>query len=159
MSNEDYLTPDPWGYQTNPNDFIRKYKIISIANRYAGPFKFKRALDLGCGEGWISTDLPATIIHGYEKSENAKKRLPANVYPITTPIGNYDLVLATGVLYSHYDTDDIFDIIYKHSTKIVITCNIVEWEINFQIADAKEIHSEVFKYREFTQHLRVFRKL
>jgi hypothetical protein len=64
-----YATPDPWGFQSNPADADRKARILAAIKR-PGP-RYKRALDIGCGEGWISKDLPAALIHGLEWSEKA----------------------------------------------------------------------------------------
>ncbi len=153
MANEDYDVPDPWGYKTNPYDQLRKNKIIEIAKRYG---IFERALDIGCGEGWITAELPAKEIFGIEQSEKAKSRLPENVKAIDKPKGVYDLIVATGVMYDHYAAKEILKMVERHAAGIFITCNILEWEIDFKIKHMRKLYSEKFLYREFTQHLRVY---
>ena len=50
-----YKKNDPWSYKTTNDDIIRKEKILSLLENY------NTALDIGCGEGFITTDLPANI--------------------------------------------------------------------------------------------------
>lgn len=161
---EHYKRPDPWDYKTNPDDYNRKQKVISTAKFYAPKAHFYRALDIGAGEGWITHALPADEIDGYELSESARSRFPDNVNPIVKPEGTYDLVTATGVMYGHYDYEHFIDLIVKHASDIVITCNISTWEVNefkhernHANIGLKQVYMEYFKYREFIQALRVFR--
>ena len=80
-----YKKEDPWGYKTNPNDLARKSEIIH--SLLSLNIKFNRALDIGCGEGWITKDLPAKEIDGIEISNNATNidRFPNNVNRIFSP--------------------------------------------------------------------------
>lgn len=161
MSNEDYLIPDPWGYKTNPEDKKRKNKILEVLDRFP---RFERALDIGAGEGWITQDLPAEVKHAFEQSERAKSRLPEGVLPIKEPFGKYDLIIATGVLYDRYDLRNFYKLMREHSSKIILTCNISEWEDRevseccraLDFLNGKQVYSEVFPYREYRQQLRVF---
>lgn len=143
-----YATPDPWGYQKHPDDMYRKVTILSKLHGKS----FERALDIGCGEGWITQDLPAKEIHGLELSENARKRLSPNVKGVTEPEGKYDLIVLTGGLYSQYDYEQMTRWIVEHASGLVLTCNIEEWEIN-RLPKEKLFHQETFPYREYTQHL------
>ena len=86
-----YDQPDRWGYFSSEEDTKRLKKLLSIL-----PKKYHKAIDIGCGEGFVTRHLPADIISGMELSENAKMRLPANVIPVKEPIGKYDLVVSTG---------------------------------------------------------------
>ena len=77
---KEYQTPDPWGFQTHPDDAARKQIILNALTLGANkPMRFKRALDIGAGEGWITKDLPADEIFGFEISDTAASRFPANV--------------------------------------------------------------------------------
>lgn len=144
---------DAWGYQTNPHDRWRKQVIIHTVNLF-GPFS--RCLDLGAHEGWITKDIPASTRHGYELSDVAAARFPPLVKRECE--GKYDLVLATGVLYGHYDWRHFVDKINAHSSKIVLTCNITSWELMAAILaiKGKQVYESEFIYREHFQKLRVF---
>ena len=56
-----YAVSDPWLYRQTLDDQIRKDLILDFL-----PLKYQRALDIGCGEGFVTTDLPAIDIHGIE---------------------------------------------------------------------------------------------
>lgn len=143
-------TPDPWGYETNPDDQERKRRILEACKG-----NWKRALDIGCGEGFITRDLPAKEIEGYEVSNNAAKRLPGTVKRVTAPSGKYDLILAAGILYEHYEYEKFLELIKNHASGRVILCNIKDWEVDVSSL-GKPIHEEEFPYREFTQKLRTY---
>ena len=49
-----YSVEDPWHYKTTDDDLYRKNTILSILDNY------ETALDIGCGEGFVTTHLPAT---------------------------------------------------------------------------------------------------
>lgn len=144
-----YANPDPWAYETNPDDAERKKRILNIL-----PGKYKRALDIGCGEGWVTKDLPVQEIHGLELSETARARFPANVKSVTEPEGEYDLIVATGVLYEHYDWREMLELIKKHSSGTILIAGIKGWLMDTsKLGEAK---IETFKYREYEQELRLY---
>jgi len=146
-----YQTPDPWGYETNPDDMLRKQKILN-----ALPGTYKRALDIGCGEGWITKDLPAKVIHGLEWSDNARARIPKPVVAVTEPSGKYDLVVLTGVLYPQYDFQTIGRLAEKHLAKggTLLMCHIEDWlQLLPGKIDAVLEHQERFPYRQYTELL------
>jgi hypothetical protein len=149
-----YAIPDPWGFQSNPADADRKSRILAAIKR-PGP-KFKRALDIGCGEGWISKDLPATLIHGLEWSTTARERIPKPVVAVEEPSGRYDLVLLSGVLYEQYDWRALHQLVAEHAAKgaTVVTCHIKDWE---KPLPGEPEHVEEFPYREYTEVLRRYR--
>lgn len=164
-----YLTPDPWGYKTNPEDQKRKERILNALEKVR-PGIFHRVLDIGCGEAWLTQFLPAVHKHGYELSDNAAKRFPSQVLRTIEPTGLYDLVVTTGTLYSHYDYKKFYRIISEHSSETILTCAIRDWERG-EMSDpefherelgAIQIYEEEFPYmiegREHTQKLRIFRK-
>lgn len=148
-----YAKKDPWGYQTTADDYLRKGIIIGVLNTFA---PFQRALDIGCGEGWITQDLPAAEIHGIELSDGAALRFPENVKRVSQPDGKYDLVVATGVLYAQYDYQQILDWMVEAASGIVLTCNIKEWEI-MPFSDAFLQYTVEFPYRDYVQKLRVYK--
>ncbi len=75
-----YSQPDRWGYFNNPEDTKRLEKILFMLGW--GKSHYKRAIDIGCGEGFVTTFLPADEIHGLDLSDNALARLPQNVIPV-----------------------------------------------------------------------------
>lgn len=163
---EHYLKPDPWGYQTHPDDLLRKKMILQACKAFV-PYAWNEytcALDLGAGEGWITQDLPAMERYGYELSAQAKARFPQNVKPCNDPSGTYDLVTACGVLYPHYDVQKFFQLM-KLASRIIVTCNIEAWEVS-EMSDPHFTNGELglimmmeqrFRYREYFQKLRVFK--
>lgn len=146
-----YLNHDPWGFASNPDDAKRKKEILSCI-----PYRHERALDIGCGEGWITKDIWADEIHGLELSGLAASRCPKNVHIVLEPWGMYDLILACGVLYRHYDYKRFLKLIKEHGSGLVITCNIESWEVGEVKEIGKEVHTHTFPYRQYTQRLRVF---
>ncbi len=147
-----YQTPDPWGYQTNPEDAYRKDMILSLLNGR----RFKRALDIGAGEGWITRDLPADHLFGYEVSDTAASRFPVFVRRETKPSGKYDLIIACGVMYSHYDWRRFIDLIKEHASGVVILCNIEAWEVPEVAELGVPLMEGTFPYREFIEKLRFY---
>lgn len=146
-----YSKPDPWGFQTHPDDADRKARILA-----AIPGRHKRALDIGCGEGWITKDLPATLIHGLEWSLAARERIPAPVVAVDEPVGKYNLIVLTGVLYEQFDYRGLHALVTEHAAKgaTVLTCHIKAWE---KPLPGEAEHVEEFPYREYTQVLRRFK--
>jgi hypothetical protein len=146
-----YQTPDPWDYKNTPDDIERKKRILA-----ALPAKYKRALDIGCGEGWITKDLPAEVIHGLELSDTARARIPPPAIGVTKPAGKYDLIILTGVLYKQYDHNRMIDTVYTHAAKgaTILTCHIKDWEHELP-SDAEYI--EEFPYREYVEILRRYK--
>lgn len=147
-----YKVTDPWGYTTNPDDIERKQRILSAIPKR----NYKKALDIGCGEGWITQDLPADTIHGLELSDRAAKRFPKNVKRVLIPKGKYDLILVTGVLYEQYDYQQVMSWVASHRATdgVIVTSHIEDWEKPLPIDPSS---TERFKYREYTQVLRVYR--
>lgn len=164
-----YEKPDPWGFQTNPSDAVRKERIIACSKYLLkeGEEQFESCLDIGCGEGWITKDLPAKVKYGYEISENAKSRWKKDILDIASPVVevplDLDLVLATGVMYSHYNTMNFWPML-KLAQIGAITCNIKTWEIPglqsyVEKLGFKQIYEEEFPYRDYVQKLRVLKKI
>lgn len=143
-----YEKADPWGYEKNPDDIERKKIILDHLDG-----TYQKALDIGCGEGWITKDLPATEIYGLELSDNAAERFPEGVKRVLEPEGKYDLIITTGTLYRQYDYRRILEWIKEHASGIVLTCNIASWEIN----DLGEAFLEVnFPYRNYKERLALY---
>lgn len=142
--------PDAWGYKTNPDDQVRKKKILEACG---GPWF--SAIDLGAGEGFITKDLPAEDINGVEISETARSRWPRYITPMSEPCGQYNLVVATGIMYGQYDYQKFTKWILESTHNRAVLCNIKDWEIISDELLEKVVHEEEFPYREYTQHLMI----
>lgn len=150
-----YENKDPWEYEKNPDDWQRREYIRSVLEVLAPRNKFYRALDIGCGEGFITEVLPARHVYGIEISDNAAERL-RGVKRVFKPQGKYDLIVATGVLYEQYDYKQFHNWIALHAKGIVLTCNIKDWEKNY-LPNHKQIFYAEFPYRDHTQVMRVYK--
>ena len=148
-----YSKDDPWGYETNNDDKIRKEIILRSLHEL--DCRFEKALDIGAGQGFVTRDLPAEEIYAYEISEKACNRLPKGIKVVKEIDGKFDLIIATGVLYKQYDYEGILKIIRKHSSKYVLTCNIQPWEKN-DLDESRIVYQEIFPYREYLERLVIY---
>lgn len=144
-----YAFQDPWGYKTTEDDLIRKQKILSMFRGH-----YSRALDIGCGEGFVTTDLPATEIDGIELSDLAASRFPSNIRRVSEPDGMYDLVMTTGTLYKQYDHKQISDWIYKSASRHILIAGIKDWLIPYNFGTP--LATQEFKYREYVQTVALY---
>jgi 2-polyprenyl-3-methyl-5-hydroxy-6-metoxy-1,4-benzoquinol methylase len=112
-----YQRPDPWDYEGTDEDLLRTETMLSrLCGRH-----FKRALDLGCGEGRLTNEIAgvADQVVGYDISgtaiQRARTRYPrvefrqgdlmdvlANPEVLRAP---FDLIVAAEVLY-YLPTDE-----------------------------------------------------
>lgn len=150
-----YEKRDPWGYEINPDDLIRKENILEALEPYG---QFKRALDIGCGEGFITRDLPADEIQGQEISDRARKRLPHGIMGVKYPTEKYDLVVATGVLYPQYDWRQILQWIKEHSSHIILVAGIDGWFVPELKELGDPVYIRKFPYRQYNQVIRIYEK-
>lgn len=154
--NNIYKKIDPWGFQTNPEDIKRKSIILEECEKFCfiffGKNHFNNALELGAGEGWITKDLPALNVYGLELSDVAMSRWDKKIKIFDSSL-KYDLIIAPGVLYRQYDYRNFLNIIREHSSGLVMTISIKDWEIN----DLKNnIYNLEFPYRQYTEKLSIF---
>ena len=139
---EFYKKRDPWNYESTSDDAYRKQVLLSVMHDF-GPFD--RALDIGCGEGFVTKDIPANTIHGIEISDLAASRLPANVQRVLSPEGKYDLVITTGTLYKEYNYAQIIEWINTSASNIVLVAGIKHWFVPFSFG--KLVKNLDFHYR------------
>lgn len=157
-----YKEPDPWKYRHNPDDFYRLGRIIKACMDFEPSGRpYRKALDIGCGEGWITSILPAVEVHGYEISDTAAARFPERVIRATDEsIGedsaSFDLVLLTGVLYRQYDWKGMLLLAEKAVADdgVVVSCNIKSW-IKGEFPKGELAYEEEFAYRGLTERLTV----
>jgi 2-polyprenyl-3-methyl-5-hydroxy-6-metoxy-1,4-benzoquinol methylase len=160
---------DPWGYNDSKDDIIRKNILLSEI-----PDKtYKNVLDIGCGQGFITKDLPGEIIYGVDISQTAIDF--ANKVPIDKLIYKqgsifeidklfdvkFDLIIITGVLYPQYigkSSNLIYLLIDKILNKngIVVSVHINEW-YDSQLPYLK-ISQMYYDYRQYTHNLEIYSK-
>lgn len=164
-----YSEADPWGYFDNPQDTMRKARILSAIPQ----FEYENVLDIGCGNGFLTNSLPGKQIIGLEISEKAVQW--ANEH--TAPNAHYlcgslfdlpdlnlppmDLIVITGVLYPQYIAESIrlvyvlIDQLLKPGG-ILVCSHIYEWhKARFPYLT---VSREYFAYREYSQVLEVYCK-
>jgi hypothetical protein len=144
-----YRHPDPWKYETTQDDLFRKEQILQML-----PMRYERAIDIGCGEGFVTKDLPAIETHGIEISDLAASRLPWNVKRVHAPEGLYDLVMTTGTLYTQYNHEQIVEWIRKCSCRHILIAGIREWLMPYTFGNV--LAKKEFKYREYVQSVTLY---
>lgn len=151
----EYRREDPWGFQTHPDDAERKAIILKAL----APERFDTALDYGCGEGWITKDLPAEKIYGWDVIPVALARCPENVrrWDGSNP-ATFQLVIATGILYEWYDGDEAVRLLKRVAGGLILTCHMEQHEIPSVATLGKQILERRFAYREMTEVLRIFQR-
>jgi len=164
-----YSSPDPWGFNTNRDDLVRKTRILSALPQ----LDYERVLDIGCGNGFVTNDLPGKEIIGIDISENAlrwaREHAPQHIQYICASLFDLpdldlppmDLIVINGVLYPQYiDAGQrlvyiIIDGLLKPGG-ILVCSHIYEWyQSRFPYLTVKR---EYFPYREFSQILEVYSK-
>ncbi|WP_020400979.1 class I SAM-dependent methyltransferase [Kordiimonas gwangyangensis] len=171
-TNEDhrFATADPWSYEQTPDDLERRNKLLSII-----PFRtYRRTLEIGCGDGFLTFSLPGAHLTGVDISDRAiqhiRHRKEARERSCEFHAGSFhelpqmaferfDLIVIAGVLYPHYvgrDSHAINEVIGSLLAPggILVTCHIVDW-MRHQIALCR-VNSEEYSYRQFRHHLEVY---
>jgi 2-polyprenyl-3-methyl-5-hydroxy-6-metoxy-1,4-benzoquinol methylase len=164
-----YSQNDPWGYYNNVEDKIRKEKILSSIPK----LEYENVLDIGCGNGFITSSLPGKNIYGIEISEKAVAWANENSRPNTKYICGsifdlpslelppMNLIVITGVLYPQYISSSI-RLIYLlidellAANGVLLCSHIFDWyKSRFPYLT---ISREYFPYREYSQILEVYIK-
>ena len=165
-----YEKPDPWDYENNPDDLKRRAMLLSVLPEK----QYRKVLDIGCGDGFVTVRLPGEEIIGIDISANAishasKKTLPHIEYhryslfdlPELGWDQSFDLIVITGVLYPQYVGDSellayvIIDDLLQPGGHLV-SCHIEEWyRARFPYITLKR---EYYPYREHTHILEVYLK-
>lgn len=162
---------DPWGYNDNKDDAARKEILLAeIPNKNYG-----NVLDIGCGQGFITKDLPGQKVYGVDISQSAidfANKLSENNDRFIYKQGSifeidklfdvkFDLVIITGVLYPQY-IDQSTNLIYMLIDKILkedgifISVHIDEWyKSQFPYLKIKQLY---YDYRQYTHNLEIYSK-
>ncbi len=164
-----YSGEDPWGYYDNPHDTRRKETILSAIPKG----DYEKVVDIGCGNGFLTKDLPGRNILGVDISEKAvawaNQHTPAHVRFTAGSLFDLpelglpqmDLVLITGVLYPQYigKASRLVYVLVDQILKpggVLVCSHILDWyRLRFPYLT---LSREYFPYREMTQILEVYSK-
>jgi len=162
--------PDPWGFRTHPDDQTRLVKLLAALPKS----RYRRALDIGCGDGFIAEQLPAEFVTGIDLAQGAinqaRDRTPAgakrvfyqgSLFDFGNLIrGTYDLIIASGILYSQYLggasvlAGQILAEQLAPGGDLVIS-GVSGWLS--VVPPLTLLHRETYKYREFEHRLEIWR--
>lgn len=164
-----YEQNDPWEYEKNSEDLKRKEILLSeiYENQY------ENVLDIGCGQGFVTNDLPGKNIYGIDISDQAieyakhvcEKKIifkQGSIYEVDKLFNiQFDLIIITGVLYPQYIGDSsslIYLLIDKILKKggILVSVHIDNWyKAQFPYLKLKQIY---YDYRQYTHNLEIYSK-
>jgi 2-polyprenyl-3-methyl-5-hydroxy-6-metoxy-1,4-benzoquinol methylase len=164
-----HKSDDPWGYETNPEDIKRKDILLSELPQK----KYKNVLDIGCGHGFVTRDLPGDKVLGVDISREAIKKakayetdritfLQSSLFDLSRKLNEqFDLVIITGVLYPQY-IGNARNLVYLIIDKlladngILVCVHIDEWyKSRFPYLLLNDYY---YDYREYTHRLEVYVK-
>lgn len=169
-----YAQPDPWNYQSHPDDLRRKNELLALLPRRG----YARTLDVGCGAGFLTLDLPGEQVLGVDVSapalewaQRARAERPdaqrfafeqGSVLELDAGrLGSFELVVVTGVLYAQY-IGKAFSVARTRIDAllapggVLVSCHIAEWEpprFPYTCLD-----TVIYPYRGHTHRLEVYAK-
>lgn len=165
-----YSTSDPWDYDVHPDDEKRRDMLLSeLPDR-----PYTDVLDIGCGNAFITRNLPGCNVLGMDISEAAityarqfqddrRKFISGSIFNLNhlLPGRTFDLVVITGVLYPQY-IGKAHNLIYLlidsvlAKDGILVTVHIDEWyRARFPYL---MMTSHFYDYREYLHRLEVYVK-
>lgn len=160
---------DPWQYNDNPEDKKRKLILLSQLPQR----EYKNVLDIGCGQGFITKDLPGRRVVGVDVSKNAikyakkiKKKglsfITASIFDLNNIFKQrFDLIVITGVLYRQYigDSHNLIYLIIDNLLEkdgVLVSVHHDEWcQAKFPYLMPKQSY---YDYRDFVHRLEVYNK-
>ncbi|ACU06087.1 class I SAM-dependent DNA methyltransferase [Pedobacter heparinus] len=164
-----YDSNDPWKYGADTEDIKRKKILLTeLPDR-----EYETVLDIGCGNGFITQDLPGNLILGVDLSENAIKYAcennkathiffeQQNIFELYHTEKTFDLIVVTGVLYPQYigaSSNLIFVIIDRLLNKngILVSVHINDW---YNCRFPYDLFREhIYPYKEYLHRLEVYQK-
>ena len=153
-----FTDPDPWGFETNEDDASRR-TIIKNACAFYNP---KTILEIGAAEGFITKALleVCDYVAAIELSKTAAARIPPEAKVVDSPgHWHYDLALAAGVFYGHYDWMQMREWVLEATPDVIITSHYdLVGVAHDDFSEVKDLVQEIpFKYREGYQTLKVWK--
>jgi SAM-dependent methyltransferase len=168
---------DPWGYEANPNDAVRRRWFEA----FSSPISKSRTLDIGAGVGFISRDITTNEYVGLDISEtstselnayfrkvgkdNTHKAIRGSVLDLDKMnLGIFDFIIGTGVFYEHYlgknrnNLESQINSVSSYGTYL-LTVHIADWPTLIPTLDFIELDRWQYPYREFTHELILQRKV
>jgi predicted TPR repeat methyltransferase len=163
--------PDPWGYESNPQDQLRRARLLSVLPRR----DYDQVLEIGCGDGFVTRRLPGREIVGLDLSHNAvaqaeqRNAAPHIRYcegsifalPSFEWRERFDLIVVSGVLYPQYVGESLLLVqtIIDDSLRPgghLVCQHIREWyDFRFPYIT---ISRDYYSYREYNHILEVYLK-
>ncbi len=168
-----YNTDDPWNYETTLDDIKRRDILLNTLPDK----KYHSVLDIGCGHGYVTRELPGENILGIDLSEKAIKQVKklsikkrkkiqyqvADFFDLPRILSGkkFDLIVITGVLYPQYIGKSftlsyliIDELLAKNG--VLASVHINEW-YSAQFPYLK-LEQKYYDYREFTHDLQIYVK-
>ena len=160
---------DPWNYENKTHDFKRKQILMSEIPQKT----YNNVLDIGCGQGFITQDLPGDCVFGVdishqainfakEKERDNLKFFQGSIFEIDKFFNvEFDLIVITGVLYKQYIGKSnalIYLLIDKLLSEngVLISVHINEWYYSqFPYLKIKQIY---YPYRTYNHTLEIYTK-
>lgn len=169
-----YQAPDPWGYEEDADDQRRRLELLG-----ALPVRhYRRCLDIGCGNGFLTFTLPGDEVVGVDISDKAiawanarrdqqprPERFNFHVLSLfnlsSEMLGCFDLIVATGVFYDQYIGKGralvrlLVDSLLNEGG-VLASCHIRDW--NAPLFPYNRLDTSVYPYRGYTHYLEVYKK-
>ncbi|MFZ1721700.1 MAG: class I SAM-dependent methyltransferase [Microgenomates group bacterium] len=167
-----YQKDDPWDYEDSFDDIKRR--DILLAELPKRPYK--NVLDIGCGHGFVTRELPGEKVIGLDMSERAVRHanldaknnpklsyVAGDLYKITELFQRktFDLIIITGVLYPQYIGNSknlIYHLIDTCLDKsgILMCVHISDWyKSRFPYI---QLEKYIYDYRTYSHIMEIYQK-
>jgi SAM-dependent methyltransferase len=165
-----YTERDPWGYRSNKDDAMRRARLLSVIPRK----QYCRVLEIGCGDGFVTSQLPGDAVIGIDLSRRAIEyaRGQADVrttfrqmslfdLPYAGWRNTFDLIVIAGMLYPQFIGEGarlvtliVDDLLLPGGH--LITAHIFEWyRLRFPYTT---LSRQYYRYREYSHVLEAYQK-
>ncbi len=167
-----YQKDDPWEYEDSFDDIKRRDILLAELPKR----NYKNVLDIGCGHGFVTRELPGKKITGLDMSERAvahankeaKKNknlsyVAGDLFKVHElfPEQKFDLIIITGVLYPQYIGNSkilVYHLIDQILEKggILMSVHISDWYVShFPYLQLEKL---IYDYRSYTHIMEIYQK-